>query len=172
MDRAKLGALVFADPAALAQLEAIVHPAVVRVTRTRVEGSTAPAVAVEAIKLLEAGMSTSLCDEVWVVACSEEDQLDRLARTRNMSAAEMRRRHANQMPFEQMVEAADRVIHTDGTMVETERRVLRAWLELALPLPGARVAGSRRDNLLIVVRMDAPRHALFTSEWVSPNAGV
>ncbi len=161
VDRAKLGALVFTDPDALARLEAIVHPAVYQVSKARVAGSTAPAVAVEAIKLLKAGLGVSLCDQVWVVTCSEEDQLERLARTRGMSAAEMRRRRANQMPHEQMAKAADRVIHTDGALVETERRVLRAWLELGLPLPGARVAGSRRDYLLIAVRMDAPESRAF-----------
>ena len=70
--------------------------------------------------------------------------------------AEMRRRRTNQMSQEQMVKAADRVIQTDGTLIETERCVLRAWLELGLPLSGARVAGRRRNQLLIAVRMDAP----------------
>lgn len=161
VDRARLGTLVFSNPAALAQLEAIVHPAVIRVIRARVAGSVAPAVAIEAIKLLEAGLSASLCDEVWVAICSDEDQLERLARTRGMSVDEMHRRRANQMPYEQMVEAADRVIPTDGTMIETERRVLRAWLELGLPLRGARVAGSRRNHLLIAVRVDAPEARAF-----------
>jgi len=156
VDRSQLGARVFSNPAALAQLEAIVHPAVVQTIRTRVADSMAPAVAIEAIKLLEAGLSASLCDEVWVVACSEEEQLKRLARTRGMSAAEMRRRRTNQMSQEQMVKAADRVIQTDGTLIETERCVLSAWLELSLPLSGARVAGRRGNQLLIAVRMDAP----------------
>lgn len=161
VDRSQLGARVFSDGAALAQLEAIVHPAVIQAIRTRVADSTAPAVAIEAIKLLEAGLSASLCDEVWVVACSEEEQLERLARTRGMSAAEMRRRRTNQMPQEQMIKAADRVIQADGTLVETERCVLHAWLELGLPLPGARVAGRRGNQLLIAVRMDAPEARAF-----------
>lgn len=161
VDRSQLGARVFSDPAALAKLEAIVHPAVVQAIRTRVAGSTAPAVAIEAIKLLEAGLSASLCDEVWVVDCSEEEQLERLARTRGMSAAEMRRRRANQMSQEQMVKAADRVIPTGGTLIETERCVLRAWLELGLPLSGARVAGRRGNQLLIAVRLDAPEARTF-----------
>lgn len=161
VDRVKLAALVFADTVALAKLEAIVHPAVYQVIKGRVEGSTAPVVVIEAIKLLEAGLGVSLCDQVWVAACSEEDQLERLAHTRGMSRAEVRRRRANQMPHAQMAQAADRIIHTDGTLVETERRVLRAWLELGLPLPAARVAGSRRDHLLIMVRMDAPDARAF-----------
>jgi dephospho-CoA kinase len=140
IDRAKLGTRVFSDPAALAQLEAIVHPAVYSETKRRVEESVAPAVAIEAIKLLEAGLSVGLCDEVWVVVCSEAEQLTRLARSRGMSAEEVRRRRANQMPPEQMAERADRIIRTDGTLEETKAEVLRLWVELGLPLPTAPVS--------------------------------
>lgn len=140
VDRAQLGARVFRDPAALAQLEAAVHPAVYETTRRRVENSAAPAVAIEAIKLLEAGLSVGLCDEVWVVVCSDAEQLARLARSRGMTAEEVRRRRANQMSPEQMAERADRIIHTDGTLRETEDEVLRLWVELGLPLPTTPVA--------------------------------
>jgi dephospho-CoA kinase len=140
IDRGKLGARVFSDPAALAQLEVIVHPAVHAETKRRVEESAAPAVAIEAIKLLEAGLSVGLCDEVWVVVCSEAEQLARLARSRGMSADEVIRRRANQMPPEQMAERADRIIRTDGTHKETEAEVLRLWVELGLPLPTAPVS--------------------------------
>ncbi len=135
IDRAKLGALVFRDTAALAKLEATVHPAVYEAIRTRVERSTAPVVVIEAIKLLEAGLSVTLCDRVWIVVCSEAAQLERLARSRGMSEAEVGRRRANQMPPEQMAREADLVIDTNGTLVETEEKVRRAWQQLGLPLP-------------------------------------
>lgn len=135
IDRTKLGARVFGDPAALAQLEAIVHPAVYAETKRRIEQSNAPAVAIEAIKLLEAGFSVGLCDEVWVVVCSEAEQLARLARSRGMNADEVRRRRANQMAPELMAERADRIIRTDGTLKDTADEVLRLWVELGLPLP-------------------------------------
>lgn len=135
IDRAKLGALVFRDAAGLARLEGIVHPAVYEVTRARVAGSTAPMVVIEAIKLLEAGLSAALCDQVWVVDCSEAAQLERLAASRGMSAEEVGWRRANQMPQDQMVRRADRVIDTNGTLAETEAKVRQAWQELGLPLP-------------------------------------
>ncbi len=135
IDRAKLGALVFRDRDALAKLEGIVHPAVYAATKARVENSKAPLVVIEAIKLLEAGLSVQLCDQVWVVTCSEAAQLDRLARSRGMAADEVRRRRANQMPHEEMARAADRIIDTNGTLAETEEQVRQAWLELDLPLP-------------------------------------
>jgi dephospho-CoA kinase len=135
IDRGKLAALVFADPSALARLEGIVHPAVYEVTSARVANSTAPVVVLEAIKLLEAGLSIQLCDQVWVVRCTEAEQLARLAKSRGMTADEVRLRRASQMPYEQMTEAADLVIDTNGTLEETEEAVLQAWLALGLPLP-------------------------------------
>jgi len=81
LDRAALGRLVFADPAALRDLEAIVHPAV----RPRIlaaiedadrEGATT--VVIEAIKLVEGGLAEA-CDAVWLVTCRPAVQLERLA---------------------------------------------------------------------------------------------
>ena len=135
IDRGKLGARVFDDPAALARLEAIVHPAVGRAIRDRVEASTAPLVVIEAIKLLEAGLARSLCDLVWVALCTRRHQYARLQASRGMSADEVRRRLANQMPPAQMADQAQRVIRTDGTTAETAQTVLAAWVELGLGLP-------------------------------------
>ena len=135
VDRGKLGARVFGDPAALARLEAIVHPAVGQAIRDRVEASPAPLVVIEAIKLLEAGLAHSLCDQVWVALCTRRHQFARLQASRGMSADEVRRRLANQMPPAQMAAQAHRVIRTDGTTAETAQTVLAAWVELGLPLP-------------------------------------
>ncbi len=80
VDRPMLGRLVFADPAALADLEAIVHPAVRPLIRAAIEDATAagaPAVVIEAIKLVEAGYAAD-CDEVWIVTCDPAEQRGRL----------------------------------------------------------------------------------------------
>jgi dephospho-CoA kinase len=135
IDRGKLGARVFPDPAALARLEAIVHPAVGEAIRERVAASTAPLVVIEAIKLLEAGLARSLCDQVWVALCTRRQQYARLKASRGMSADEVRRRLARQMPPAQMAAQAHRIIRTDGTTAETAQAVLAAWAELGLPLP-------------------------------------
>ncbi len=135
IDRPRLAARVFGDGAALRQLEAIVHPAVVASIRERVARSRAPMVVIEAIKLLEAGLHRQLCDQVWVTACSREQQFRRLAASRGMSAAEVRRRLAVQMPASEMAAQADRVIDTSGTIAETALFVLAAWAELGLPFP-------------------------------------
>jgi len=135
IDRGALGRCVFADPAALARLEAIVHPAVGQVIAARVAASSAPVVVIEAIKLLEAGLSRRLCDQVWVTVCPEATQIARLAAGRGMTEAEARRRLANQMPQAQLLAQADRVIDTRGALAETAIQVSEAWAALGLPLP-------------------------------------
>lgn len=139
IDRRQLGRRVFADPAALARLEQIVHPAVAEGVRARIAASSAPLVVLEAIKLLEAGLSRALCDEVWVVACSPEDQLARLAASRGMPADAVARRRAAQMSQEAMIAQAQRVIDTSGTLSRTRIRTLAEWLRLGRPLPPVQV---------------------------------
>ncbi|MGK2849834.1 MAG: dephospho-CoA kinase [Candidatus Limnocylindrales bacterium] len=80
LDRAALGRIVFADPAELRALEAIVHPAVrIRVLAAldQAERDGALAVVIEAIKLVEGGLA-AMCDEVWLVACDPAIQRSRL----------------------------------------------------------------------------------------------
>ena len=80
LDRAALGRIVFADPAALTDLEAIVHPAVrprILADLDAADRAGATAVVIEAIKLVEGGLS-GLCDEVWLVTCDPDVQLERV----------------------------------------------------------------------------------------------
>ena len=71
IDRKRLGAQVFADPAALGDLEKILHPNVRPRIRARFAAATRPVVLVEAIKLLEAGLHLE-CDAVRVVTASRD----------------------------------------------------------------------------------------------------
>lgn len=91
LDRVALGRVVFADPEALRRLEAIVHPAVRPVILEEMaaaERDGAPAVVIEAIKLVEGGLA-QLCDEVWLVSCDPTVQRERLlARTLALGGAE------------------------------------------------------------------------------------
>jgi dephospho-CoA kinase len=139
IDRRRLGARVFGEEGALARLEGIVHPAVEEVLRVRVGASTAPAVVIEAIKLLEAGLSRALCDHVWVTTCARRQQFARLAVSRGMQPEQVQRRLAVQMPVREMIVHADRLVDTGGTISETGLSVLGAWIELGLPLPEPRV---------------------------------
>ena len=121
LDRAALGRIVFADPDRLMALEAIVHPAV----RTRIlaavadaERAGAPAIVIEAIKLVEGGLA-QLCDEVWLVTCDPAAQLARLA-GRGLSEADARQRIAAQGDMAGRLQAAaTRVVDTSAGREET-----------------------------------------------------
>ncbi|HTC85700.1 MAG TPA: dephospho-CoA kinase, partial [Candidatus Acidoferrum sp.] len=80
LDRAALATIVFSDPAALRDLEAIVHPAVRQRILSEVEladADGAGSIVIEAIKLVEGGLA-ALCDEVWLVTCEPGEQRSRL----------------------------------------------------------------------------------------------
>src|SRR4051794_32889077 len=68
IDRRALGRKVFGDPAALARLEAITHPAVIERVWAWVARQTTPVVVIDAVKLIEAGIADD-CDTLWVVTC-------------------------------------------------------------------------------------------------------
>ncbi len=146
IDRSRLGQRVFADPVVLRQLESIVHPAVHEAIKGRLAASEASVFVIEAIKLLEAGLSRALCDVVWVTHCSYRSQVARLKASRGMSEAEVRRRLANQMPPAEMARQADRVINTDGSYAETDLAVLAGWAGLAAPLPPPEYAAATDED--------------------------
>ena len=157
IDRRALGAIVFADPAALRRLEQIVHPAVRerimawlteisrqgdKEIRRQGEGDSLislspglpvslsrPVAVIDAIKLLEGGWK-QICDAIWVVTCTPEQQLARLMSTRGMREDEARARIAAQPPQAEKVAQADVVIDNSGTLEDTRRQVGAAWRAL------------------------------------------
>ncbi len=129
IDRARLGALVFADPAALARLEDIVHPATLEAIRRRIAASQAAVVAIEAIKLIEAGLADD-CDSVWVTTCRPEQQVYRIMGGRGLSRAEAEQRVQAQPPQEEKIARADVVIDTSGKLPRTWAQVQAAWQRL------------------------------------------
>jgi dephospho-CoA kinase len=129
LDRAALAAIVFADPAALRDLEAIVHPAVrprILAAIESAEARGATAIAIEAIRLVESGLA-DVCDEVWLVTCEPDEQRNRLA-GRGVPAADAERRIAAQAGItERLRPHATRVIDSSGGRDTVERRVDEAW---------------------------------------------
>jgi len=129
IDRAWLGALVFADPAALARLEAIVHPATMEVIHRRINATPAAVVVVEAIKLIEVGMADA-CDSVWVTTCRPDQQIHRIMGGRGLSRAKAERRVQAQPPQEEKIARADVVIDTSCALSRTRAQVWAAWKRL------------------------------------------
>jgi dephospho-CoA kinase len=133
IDRRALGARVFADPAALARLNAIVHPLIAadiaaRIAAARAAAGAAPVV-IEAAVLLEAGWR-ALVDRLWVVSVSRETAIARVTSTRGLAREEVERRIDAQLPDAERRRAADLVIENDGTPEALRVAVERAWRTL------------------------------------------
>lgn len=131
IDRRKLGQIVFVDPAALRRLDALVHPATSATIRQMIASSAAPAVVVEAIKLIEAG-TYRICNSVWIVTCTREQQLERLTQRRGLTPADAERRIAAQAPIAEKLPYANVVIDNSGTLERTRQQVLAVWHQLGL----------------------------------------
>jgi dephospho-CoA kinase len=132
VEAGKLASIVFSDPAALRDLEAILHPLVRNETRARLaelEAAGVDAACIEAIKLLESPLHDR-CDSVWVVRCDEADAVRRVATSRAMSAEQARARLANQSPQDAKIAAADVVIDGSAPMEETRHQVEAAYAVL------------------------------------------
>jgi len=130
LDRDRLGAIVFADPAARARLNAIVHPLVGAATAERFAAAPADAIVVHDVPLLvEVGLAAAY-DVVLVVAATPETQGSRLVRARGMSADEARSRIASQAPLADKLAVADFVITNDGSLDDLDRQVQAVWLAL------------------------------------------
>lgn len=124
LDRKRLGAIVFSDPAKRRALEAIIHPAVRRASDAWF-ASLDPATpfAIADIPLLyETGRDKDF-DAVIVTACDPDEQVRRVVRRDGLTEVEAKQRIAAQLPIEDKVSRADFVIRTDGSFAETDRQV-------------------------------------------------
>jgi dephospho-CoA kinase len=132
LDREALASIVFADPAARRDLEAIVHPEVRRLFAEGAETyrDTARIVVFSAPLLVETGMHTAF-DVLIVVSAPTEAQVERLMRERGMSEEAILARIAAQAPPEAKAEAADILVENEGTLEELEAHVERIWSDLA-----------------------------------------
>ena len=130
IDRRKLGPIVFADPEALARLNAIVHPRIYSMAEARIRehrAGDAPAVVLEGALLIEAGW-TPLVDEVWMTAAPEDQVVERL-RVRNHRPEEVRARMGAQMPASERARHAQVIIDNEGDKAMLRRRVLEVWAQ-------------------------------------------
>jgi dephospho-CoA kinase len=131
VDRAKLGAAVFDDPAALARLEAIVHPAVraARAVFLR-EHPGAPLVVLDIPLLFEKGGADEV-DAIAVVSAPPEVQRARVLARPGMTAERLGDVLALQMPDAEKRARADYVIDTGVTLAGTRAEVARLVEKLA-----------------------------------------
>lgn len=133
IDRARLGAIVFADPARRTRLNEIVHPRVIEeqnrlLAEAEAQGRARISV-VDAALMIESG-GYKRFDKLIVVFCDRETQITRLMSRNQLTREEAEMRVAAQMSSEEKRRYADYEIDTSGTIDETRRRVIEVYNDL------------------------------------------
>ena len=129
IDRRKLGAIVFSDPAQLERLNGIMHPLMAGMVQQRKvqlsEASVAVAV-VEAAVLFEAGWET-LVDEVWTTVAPDDVVIERLRQRNGLNAQEASKRINSQMSSEDRIRRSDVVIENASDLAALQRQIKALW---------------------------------------------
>ncbi len=129
IDRRKLGAIVFADPAELTALNEITWPRIRALAEKTIadlrEGGAKIAV-LEAAIMIEAGW-TDMCDELWVTEASEADAISRLQSRNGLTEEQAKQRINAQLSNEERADEADVLLQNTGTIEELRIRVGELW---------------------------------------------
>ncbi|HEY6116207.1 MAG TPA: dephospho-CoA kinase [Candidatus Dormibacteraeota bacterium] len=132
IDRRKLGDRVFKDPAALARLNAIVHPLVRRwmAERTVEAADRGAEVVIQDVPLLfESGLQ-GLFSETVLVYVSPSTQVRRLVE-RGVPQARAQAMLAAQMPIDEKRALAGHVIDNEGSPESTREQVASVWRQIS-----------------------------------------
>ncbi len=126
LNRARLGEIVFSDPAKKKVLEGILHPEIIAEQDRRLKGlereGRTPVAIVDAAVMIESG-SWKRFDSLVVVDCDESQQIGRLRLRNGMNEEEAVRRVNAQMPLSEKVKYADHVIDNRGSIDDTRKQV-------------------------------------------------
>ena len=131
IDRKSLGELVFADSDNMSDLNAIVHPIILRLIKKTLEDNLNNGVevtVVEAAILIEAGWQ-DLFDEIWMVSSNQDVVVKRLQSRNGFSVQDATSRIVSQMPQEDRIHYADEIIDNSGTVEQLRKQVKKLWQE-------------------------------------------
>lgn len=133
LDRVALGERVFSDPVARERLNQLTHPVIWDEIQAQVVSleQQHPVVVVVVPLLLENGRQDWV-DEVWVVALPEEVQKARLMARNHLTEEQAEARISSQMPLQEKIRLADRVIDNSGSPEQTFDQVVAALQGLSV----------------------------------------
>jgi dephospho-CoA kinase len=138
LDRPRMRELVFQNPQAKEQLEAILHPLIGRQARDQVTRSSQPYVLLVVPLLLERNAYQDLIRRIAVVDCSEQTQIERTMRRSNLSEPAVRAIMVAQISRADRLAKADDILHNDSGEAELQKQVSglhEHYLALALKVP-------------------------------------
>ncbi|MCR5794898.1 MAG: dephospho-CoA kinase [Solobacterium sp.] len=122
IDRKKLADIVFKDEEERKKLNAIVHPYVIAGMKRFFANHENEIAFAEVPLLFEAGLEDYF-DEVCVITCSKETAVRRMMEDRDYTEAEALARYESQIPPEEQIAKADKVLYNDGTLRELNTEV-------------------------------------------------
>lgn len=129
LDRKALGRLVVGDAVARRKLEGLTHPLIreeIEARLTALESGGAAVAVVEAALMVETG-SFRFYDQLIVVSCDPQVQLERLMARENLSEAQAKQWLATQLPLARKEAVASCVIRNDGPLKDLPALVFQAW---------------------------------------------
>ncbi len=130
LDRPKMAQIVFNDPEALKFLNSIVHPAIraelLKAIADYKNNPDAPLMIIEAPLLIETQLY-KLMDQVWLVTVNSKTQIQRVIERDAATAEQVSSRLAAQMPQEDKIPYAHRIIDNSGTPESTLQQVRQIW---------------------------------------------
>ena len=123
LDRTRMRGLVFSDPLARHDLEAILHPLIRAEAMARVARVRAPYVLLVVPLLIETGGYRDLASRVLVIDCAEHVQIERTMQRSGLTEAQTRAIIATQASREQRLSAANDVIDNNAGLAELAEQV-------------------------------------------------
>jgi dephospho-CoA kinase len=129
LQRKKLGAVVFADPAALADLNAITHGAICQAVEKQLDRNRN--IAIDAIALLESGLS-KLCDVTVAVTAPKELRLQRLMARDGITHSYALSRIEAQPEDDYYRQNCGYVLENDGDELQFQRKCLAFFRQLGI----------------------------------------
>ena len=127
LNRQALGAIIFTQPQEKAWLESQIHPYVRTKFVSFLTTLTDPMIVLVIPLLFEAQM-TDLVNEIWVVACEETIQIERLQARDGLTKSEAIARITSQIPLATKINAADLVLNNTGNLPNLYQQIDTAVL--------------------------------------------
>ncbi len=125
LNRQKLGKIIFQNPEERAWIEDLIHPYVRDRFLKEIAVSSVEILVLVVPLLFEAGM-TDLVTEIWVVRCSQAQQLERLMQRNNLSREQAQARIYSQMSLAEKAARADVVLDNSSSLADLLKQVDRA----------------------------------------------
>lgn len=125
LDRKKLSALVFSDPAKHKLLNSITHSEILNEAERRIrkyESEGYPAVICDAPLLFESGFDKK-CDIIIAVTAPLDVRIERLVRRDGISPEAARQRILSQLPDEYLEKHSDFVINNNGDLANVQAQI-------------------------------------------------